>query len=251
MFRNLGLFTLTVCVLICCTEKKHEQSTAASPPGASDSLAIINNKNLNVRLLAAEEIDSSGILMFPLQAENKERGSGSFGSYDYKEIPYNSFWNIVFYNSLSGEYHLLSEQKMLILKYAAGGSSDGEHRLKGTRFDKSIFYEMITTDHNGDKLFDSNDPQYLFMSDNQGYHLKQLSPVGLTLSSWSYIKGSSRIVMRLIKDSDNNKKFEDSDELLAYEYDLVKDSAAREIFPAAFKNRLKILFDKDWKAKKK
>ncbi|MBC7935711.1 MAG: hypothetical protein H7Y86_10215 [Rhizobacter sp.] len=243
-----GLFFFSV---ISCTEKKRD-ADAHVPGNITDTAAILNNKNLSVRLSEAAEIDSSGVVLFPLQVEEKEgRNSYGSGSVSYKDIPYNSYWNIAFYNSLSGEYHLLSEQKMLILKYGASDYAATNSGVDNKSVKGSIFYEIVTIDHNMDKVYNSEDPIYLYMSDTKGYNLKQLSPVGLSLSSWHSIKGSNKIIMRVIKDSDNNKKFERNDEVLAYEVDLLKDSVAKEIFSTEFTNKLKILFDRDWKRIKK
>ncbi len=43
------------------------------------------------------------------------------------------------------------------------------------------------------------------------------------------------------------KKFDYEDEVVTYEIDIEKDSIGKEIFPTQFKNKLKLLYDRDWK----
>lgn len=64
------------------------------------------------------EIDSSRILMFPLTMGESERSDG--GSFSYKSIPENSYWNIIFLDTRTNAYHLLSDKKMLIMKLGTG-----------------------------------------------------------------------------------------------------------------------------------
>ena len=53
--------------------------------------------------------------------------------------------------------------------------------------------------------------------------------------------------MTLTKDNNNDKKFGDKDEVVTFEININQDTTAREIFPTQFKNKLKILYNRDWK----
>lgn len=57
--------------------------------------------------------------------------------------------------------------------------------------------------------------------------------------------------MTVGKDSDNNIEFDNSDEIATFEIELDKGTEAKEVFGDDFKNKLKILFDRDWKRLKK
>ena len=63
----------------------------------------------------------------------------------------------------------------------------------------------------------------------EGKNFKQISPAGYDLRSWKLITSSSKVLMTLT------------------EINIDKDTTAKEIFGTGFKNKLKILYDRDWK----
>lgn len=210
-----------------------------------DSVEIVNDpkNNLNIQTNNFSEIDSSGILMFPLSMSEQER-DGLVSS--YKSMPANKYWNIIFLNSITNEFHLLSEQKMLIgnydFKYNSGGSN-----ININVKSKYIFYSIICDDYNNDKKLTDEDPVYLFVSDNQGKNFRQISPKNYDLQNWQFIESANKFYLTAKKDSDNNKKFETEDETATFAIDIDKETEAKEVFSEAFKNKLKVLFDRDWK----
>ena len=116
MLRFIVLIS-TVFAVISCNPKKQEPLTLQDVDNTLiDSMAVLNDpkNNLNIQTNRFSEIDSSGILMFPLSMGETERDGGSLS---YKEMPNNSYWNIIFLNSRTNEYHLLTDKKMLIRNY--------------------------------------------------------------------------------------------------------------------------------------
>ncbi|MEY4904246.1 MAG: hypothetical protein RLZZ292_2061 [Bacteroidota bacterium] len=213
----------------------------------TDSLTIVNNpkSNLTIQMKSFSEIDSSGILLFPLSIG--ETGRKESSDYSYGSVPTSDFWNIVFYNSKTNDYHLLSEKKILIVQYV---NKYGENVPKTKTTLQQIFYTIITDDTDKDNKLTRFDPSYLFVSNKEGNNLRQLSPKGYTLDRWDYIAASNKIVMIVRKDSDNNAKYDNNDEVSTFEIDMDKETTPREVFSTAFKNKLKLLFDKDWKSAK-
>jgi hypothetical protein len=233
---------LSVVLLVSCTPPQPANSPEKT---TTDSAAVVNDpkNNLNIQASSFTEIDSSGILMFPLSMGETRWKKGSIS---YGDMPAGSYWNIIFYNAKTGAHHLLSEQKMLISSF--------ESKYRGSDntpiipyLAKYIFYQVITTDYNSDKLLNSDDPQYLFISDKEGNNFRQLSPAGCNLRSWDFIKSANKVLITATKDSDNNKKFEENDEVSVFEVDMEKETPATEIFPQELKNKLKLMYDKDWK----
>lgn len=53
--------------------------------------------------------------------------------------------------------------------------------------------------------------------------------------------------MALTKDSDKDRKFGEKDEVTTFQIDIDKETQPTEIFSTEFKNKLKVLFDRDWK----
>ena len=207
-----------------------------------DSTAVVNDPKsfLNIQATSFTEIDTSGILLFPLSMGETTRDNDYTS---YKSMPGNTHWNIAFYNTKTGEQHLLSDNKMLIKNYSLQYQGDATPKGNG----KNIFYAITTEDFNGDKKFTEADATYLFMSDKAGNNLKQISPSNYNVQNWQYIATSNKIIMTLRKDSDKNKIFDTKDEVTNFVYDMNKGEAATEIFSTELKNKLKVLYDKDWK----
>lgn len=195
-----------------------------------------NPENLLLKINNPIEIDSSGIIMFPLKMKQKGK---RYSSSSYKTIPENQSWNMLFYNSNTNETHLLSEEKMLITSY----------NYKTSRAYAShnnyIFYEIIKDDWNADKLLNSEDPTYLFVSDKKGKNFKQISPKNHDLVDWITLSNNKLILFTKI-DKNKNKKFDKNDEIFPIEVSL--DSLkTKEIISPLLKTKLKELYDRDWK----
>ena len=244
------LFLAIIFILISCGQEQQEQTTQGNSNNAVvDSVAIINDpkNNLNIQTNSFSEIDSSGILMFPLSMGETGRDDESL-SY-YKELKSNNYWNIVFLNSKTNEYHLLSDRKMLINGYNIKYNNSDYINVSQTK--NLIFYSITTDDYNKDKKLTQEDPNYLFVTDKTGNNFRQISPSNYHLQNWEYIKSVDKVIMSVKKDSDKNNKFDDKDEITTFEIDVDKGTEAKEIFSQEFKNKLKILYDRDWKRLKK
>ena len=243
------IFLSAVFTLISCGQNKQEVQTPQNPDNpVMDSVAVVNNpkNNLNIQTNSFSEIDSSGILMFPLSMGESERDGGSLS---YKEMPSNSYWNIIFLNSKTNEYHLLSDRKMLIRNYDFKYSSNNNVDIAQTS--RQIFYLITSDDLNKDKKLTDEDPKYLFVSDKEGNNFRQISPSNYDLQNWQFIKSVNKVLMTVKKDSDKNNKFDEKDEVTTFEIEMDKGTEPKEIFSSDFKNKLKILYDRDWKRLKK
>ncbi len=242
------LYTGFLLTLLSCNPKERPISQGNEKPvTVQDSIAVVNDPtvNLNIQMNSYNEIDSSAILLFPLSVSENEDRNGF--SRSYKDMPNDEFWNIAFLNSKTNEYHLLSENKMLITGY--------QYNIKGYERAKvlndKIFYTIRAVDFNKDKLYNENDPLYLFISDKKGNNFKQVSPSNYNFQEWTYIDSSNKIILKLQKDSDNNNLFDYKDETVIYDVNANFEKDATEVFSTEFKNKLKILFDRDWKRIKK
>jgi hypothetical protein len=230
--------------LISCGQRSQQQSPVEQPnnPGL-DTVAVVSDPSINLKVQTDvfAEIDSSGILVFPLSIGQIGRGGDGL---IYKSLPERSFWNMIFLNGNTNERHLLSEQKMIIRNYDLnfGGHSDtGVESGK-----RHIFYEIIADDHNKDLELSLEDPTYLFLTNKQGKQLRQISPSGYDLISWRYVRSLHRIFMAVRKDSDQNGKFDEKDEVANFSIDVERESEAVEVFPREFRNKLKVLYERDW-----
>ncbi len=235
--------TLILLTTACNSNTKPETATNTSTQTMQqDSATVVNDPKsyLNIQATNFSEIDTSGILLFPL---SMGESSKDYDLTRYKSMPNGSYWNIAFYNSKTREQYLLSDKKMLIRNFDVKHPNAENNKWSN----KFIFYSITTEDFNGDKKFTEEDATYLFISDKAGNNLKQISPSNYNLQNWEYIASSNKIIMTLRKDSDKNKLFDTKDEVTNFVYDINKGDAATEIFSADFKNKLKLMYDKDWK----
>lgn len=236
-----SIIPLTFFLILSCGQK----SGNPDQPGDADislsdtvTLVTVAGKQL-FQANSFNEIDSSGILMFPLSFIEKEDRS-----YGKKEV--SGHWNVVFYNSNTGEAHLLSEDKLVIRGIENNyNSEDGGQDTKISR--DVIFYRVVADDYNQNKTLDYNDPEYLYLSDKQGRNFRRMSPPGMNLVSWSLVKASGKLVMALTKDSNNDKKFNDADEVIPFVIDLQNDSIAAEALSPEFRNKVKMKHLKQWR----
>lgn len=249
MFRLIP-FLSAFLFLISCGQNKQEHPIQTSADSTKvDTVAILNDpkNNLNIQTNKFSEIDSSGILIFPLSVSvTSSREERNYSSYSG---PPNNYWNIIFLNSKTNKYKLLSEKKMLISNYDI---TYGSHSDKGNAAKCDyIFYTITSEDYNKDKILNDDDPQYLFISDRDGNNFRQISPSNYDLHNWSFIKSSNKIIMTVRKDSNKDNHFNDKDEVTTFEVEPNKDTEPREVFSTDLKSKLKILYDRDWKHLKK
>ena len=240
-------------ILSSCTKQSKKPQTPTPPSDVTvmqDTVMVSNPElaKLKIDFGALSEIDQSGIVMSPLTTTNSGSG-GRFESSYYKSMPGYSCWNIVFYNSKTREYHLLSEQKMLIqtiMDRSGLESTESKNAIDSSY----ILYSIVADDYNKDGLFDEKDPTYLFATDRRGKNFRQLSPANQHLSSWKYIASTRKILMNVTVDRDKNLLFDEKDPANLVEIDINNEKAINTILSDSFQLRLKILFDRDWKKKK-
>ena len=237
------IYLLSIITLSSCGKSHQAEQIPASSNPTADSITTLNDPkiNLNIQTNSFTEVDSSGILMFPLSMGVNNRDEGSSG---YKEMVDNRYWNIIFLNSKTNAYHLLSNRKMLISSYTFKTYEDD--RTEGMQTKRHLFYSVILNDFNKDKILTESDPKYLFVSDKQGNGFRQISPSNYHLENWEYIKSSNKVLMTLRKMS-HKKQPDYKNEVTTFEVDIDKGTAPREVFSQDFKNQLKLLYARDWK----
>ena len=138
---------------------------------------------------------------------------------------------------------------MLIRNYDFKNNSNSNVDIGQTS--RHIFYSITSDDFNEDKKLTDEDPKYLFISDKEGNNFRQISPSNYDLQNWQFIKSVNKVLLTVRKDSDKNNKFDDKDEVTTFEVEMHKGTESKEVFSTDLKNKLKILYDRDWKRLKK
>jgi len=201
-------------------------------------------------------IDSSDNVMYPIILENSDdirenSGYGSGSSYSNTT----KYCNILFYNTNNSEYHLLTNDKVLIYSFSSEKINNSTYRNEDfirsglTIADNFIYYSIRKTDSNDDGKINAEDANYLYISNKKGANFKQISPDSFNVVSWKIDKRTNKILFSVSKDTDHDKKFTYNDEHDLYIYDLVTDKPSKQVLTEDYKKQLKKQFSEQWTKK--
>ena len=191
--------------------------------------------------------------MYPLTlSETITEESGSYGNSENRTAYY---WNIVFYDTRTGESHLLSETKRLLILSYSGNEPDkpaanlSQGKPLTNAADDLLYYSVVSDDFNHDGKLTSDDATYLFVSDKAGRHFRQLSPDSLHVSSWHTQQTTGKILLQTTAGSNHDRRFADADEHIPYIYDVITGQSAPSVISAAFAQQLNLRFQQQWPKK--
>jgi hypothetical protein len=173
----------------------------------------------------AFQLDSSEYFLIPrlLDDSNKDQFDKGKGY-----ILWGHYTDILFYNTKTNQAKKLLEGKAaLILPFLQKRSSyynqEKEPDVSNNILPAHIIYSVTIDDFNGDKVLDSDDPSYLYVSTKTGEQLKQITPNGFNVISWTISKDKKMILVKGQNDKNKNKKFGNGDDQLYYRIDLDND----------------------------
>jgi hypothetical protein len=182
------------------------------------------------------QIDSSEYYLIPMLVDNDDlpvygKGRGY--------LPWGDYKNIYFYNSKTGtSKKLFDGQRTLILSFNRHYYFEKLQvsEIPANILSGQIVYLARTEDFNNDKALDSDDPLYLFISTKTGENLKQITPKGLHVISWTVSKDKKMILVKAQNDKNNNKKFGQGDDQLFFRIDLDNDVSKINCYPIEIKD---------------
>ncbi len=178
--------------------------------------------------------EQSDFLMIPvsLKDTNKERGN-YMNSSGYSERNSN-LYNIIFYHKKDAESHLLLNKKAIITSFDLLEVKAAE-RLPV----RAWLYKIIDQDTNTDKKLNNEDAVIGYLSDLSGKNLQQITPNNTKIINWVVVPSQNAIFLRIIKDSDNNKKFTEEDKTNFIRVNLNKPSMGTEIISDQIEQEIK------------
>lgn len=188
-------------------------------------------------------IDSTNQVILPITTK-KQSTRKMINKSSYYERERAKYWNILFYNSKTGKTNLLTETKMIISDF------DFNLRNTGKILSNSILYKISSIDYNKDEKLNHQDPEFLYISKNDGTDLKQISPKNENLESYSIIPNSDQIIIRTKRNINDNLNFDNEDEIIWYKIDLKLNSKPIEIVNSKERKKIENLFFKQWLEKK-
>jgi hypothetical protein len=95
-----------------------------------------------------------------------------------------------------------------------------------------LIYLVRTDEYNKDGIIDEDDPVYLYVSTKTGDALKQITPVGMSVTNWKMAKDGKTIIATVQNDKNNDKIFDDEDETI-YQIDLNEDISKIKCSPVS------------------
>jgi hypothetical protein len=171
------------------------------------------------------QVDSSEYFIIPklVDGDNyKEYGKGK------GFLPWGNYSEIYFYNSKTNQAKkLFNGQLALIVPFYAKRnyyySNPAERDIPANVLPHHIIYSARTDNFNDDKALDTEDPVYLYVSTKTGDSLRQITPKGLNVVSWSSSKDMKMLLVKVQNNKSGNKKFGNGDDELYYRVDLDED----------------------------
>lgn len=170
------------------------------------------------------QIDSSEYFLIPelIDNDNKDaygKGVGYLG--------WGAYTDIYFYNSHTKQTKKLFAGQLALIQsfnkrqYYYDRTKEAD--IPANILPMHIVYLARTENFNGDNSLDYQDPVYLYISTKKGDNLKQITPKGLNVISWTLSKDKRMMLVKVQIDKNKNKKFGNGDDELYYRIDLDED----------------------------
>jgi hypothetical protein len=182
----------------------------------------------------ALQIDSSEYFLIPklIDDDNKQTYGKGKGY-----LPWGNYSDVYFYNSKTNQTKkLFNGQLALIDPFFRRRNyydyiSDKGKETPANILPNHIIYLARTDNFNGDNGLDSDDPTYLYITTKTGDNLKQITPKGFNIVSWTVSKDNKIILVKGQNDKNGNKKFGNGDDELYYRIDLDPDISKIKCYP--------------------
>jgi hypothetical protein len=188
-------------------------------------------------LLANEKSD---YLMFPVIGVYLDNNRASnylmpSGSYDKGK----NIYNMIFYDKKEGAPYLLLRSKALINSYEFI-----ERKVPGSETKRFMFYGIINKDTNGDQKLTTEDAIIGYISDSSGRNLRQITPSNTQMQNWKVIQSLGSIFIKIVKDTNNDKKFTAQDVSNYVRVNLDNPGTITEVFGTNTEEQIKSIIDK-------
>ncbi len=181
--------------------------------------------------------EKSDYIMIPVTlSENSDSNKGGLlrGASSYEYDRKGLFDNILFYRKQDGESHLLLNKPAKISSFDTLEKKD-----PGKPPTQLLIYKIIKTDTNADKKLSYEDATIGYLSDLSGKNIQQITPNNTQILNWSIIQSIKSIFVKIIKDSNNDKKFTETDESTYLKVSLDNPTIGTEIISDSIKEQIK------------
>lgn len=220
-----------------------------------DRIQIVDNLNLSQKQIDSvlkeysfeysnlEFLDSTSYALLPITTERPRGSSSRLSKGSYEADSYPQYWNFIFHNITTNETKLLTKKKKRISYFIANIKN------AGTLLSKSILYKISDTDYNNDNRLTYDDPEQLFISGTNGTNLRRLSPINEHLQEFNIVPNSDKIIIKTLRDVNQDFEFDRKDEIVWYKIDLSKDNELTEILNTKQRKEIENLYFQQWLVK--
>ena len=242
-------YTLLLLIAFCimsCGERNQKFEPIESPANLSEKQKDSILTKFNFQYENPILIDSTNQLIIPVSTELLDRRK-KFSNRGHSSKDFPRYWNVFFYNKLTGDQRLLTKSKISISRINANRAKNESQMMK-----TKIFYEITEVDYNQDGKLNNKDPEYLFSSDIDGQNLSQISPDKENLEYYNVMPNSNQILLRTSRDSNRDLRFNGEDEPILYKAELVENKwKLNEIIDPDIRIEIEDLYFKQWLTKNK
>ena len=131
--------------------------------------------------------------------------------------------------------------------HAIGDEYDGRSKI----LNQKVLFEIGDVDYNKDSKLNAQDPEYLFCSEIDGTNLTRISPKNEDLQFFRVIPKTNQILIRTIRDTEQDSIFNREDESIWYKAELVNQVwKLEEIIDSTGRNKIENLYFDQWLKKK-
>lgn len=227
-FKKIAAFTLVAALSFSCEggiTRKSEQTQATAQQKSEQNLVY-------GELIVKEQSD---YLMIPVGLTDKNQDR----LYSYENRHNYYYNNIIFYRKKDGETNILLNKKAII-----NGFDLLEEKKAGKSSYRYWLYQIIDSDTNGDQKLDTQDAKIGYLSDLSGNNLQQITPNNSQILNWTLVQSAGTIFIKILKDSDNDRKFTEKDETNFIRVNLDKPVIGSEIISDEIEQKIKSLLVK-------
>jgi hypothetical protein len=178
--------------------------------------------------------EQSDYLMIPVNFTDQDRNQDNNLSVSRSYGKSSSLYNIVFYRKQDGEAHLLLNKKALINSF-----DFLEVKTTNQTVTRIWLYKIIDQDTNGDKKINTDDAIVGYISDLSGKNLQQITPNNTQVLNWVVVPSQNAIFIKILKDSNNDKKFSAEDNTNFVRVNLERPGIGTEIISDRLEQEVK------------
>ena len=198
--------------------------------GLNSSSAFAQKKD-EINFSDPYQIDSSEYFLIPRLIDNDNKEAYGKGK---GYLPWGNYNEVFFYNSATKQSKKLFDGQLALIQpltvqrynYLERREPDTPRNILGDH----IIWLARTDNFNNDNGLDTEDPQYIFISSKRGDNLRQITPKGLNVISWTLSKDKKMLLVKVQRDRNGNKKFGNGDGELYYRVDLHPDISKIECY---------------------